>query len=229
MRTFDWESRHDERSRNYPVRQLLAEIPKVKSRMWLEGRVLDQGREGACVGFGWTAALLARPDRPSPQPETDLATKFAKEVYYQAQKVDEWAGENYEGTSVLAGAKILQARNLIDSYYWAFSIEDVRDAVIWKNPVVLGIPWYSGMYDTAPSGLVRVSGSVVGGHCITLTGYHPRAIIDGQRREIFRWRNSWGSDYGRRGSGYIELSDLAKLLKSQGEACIPVGKQPPVL
>lgn len=228
MRKLDWESRHDEESRNFDIRKVVTR-PGVKSRGWLEGQVLDQGNEGACVGFGWTAALLSRPDRWTPTPSEGHGNYFAREIYYQAQMVDEWAGENYEGTSVLAGAKILAARNLIQSYWWAFDTEAVRDTVVWASPVVIGIPWYDGMYDTAPSGLVDVSGSLVGGHCITLTGYSPKAVIDGKRREVFRWRNSWGEEYGRKGSGYIEISDLDWLLSQNGEACVPVGKKPPVI
>lgn len=228
MRTFDWVSRHDERSRNYSIRTLV-EKPALKSRMWLQGVVLDQGAEGACVGFGWTASLLAKPNQPKPQPPVLPTETFARNVYYQARFVDEWPGESYEGTSVLAGAKILQARGLIDSYYWCFGIEDVKQAVVWAGPVVLGIPWYDSMYETQPNGVVQIGGRLVGGHCITLTGYHPRAMIDGQRMEVFRWRNSWGTEYGKNGSGFIRAADLATLLADQGEACVPVNKRPPVL
>lgn len=224
-RTLNWVSRHDERSRDYPVQQILPAHPRIKPRMWAEGVVLDQGREGACVGFGWTAALLASPERPAPQPDVEVAEAFAKDVYHEAQKIDEWPGEDYEGTSVLAGAKTLARRNLIDSYRWAFGLNDVRDTVIWKGPVVIGIPWFEGMYDTDNHGVVDVSGDMVGGHCITLTGYHPYARLGGKVREVFRWRNSWGTGYGRNGSGYIEAADLAWLLNMRGEACIPIGKR----
>lgn len=223
----DWVSQHDEKSLNFPVRSVLASYVEERPRTWKPGSVLDQGREGACVGFAWTAELLA-----SPRPEsalTSVGNAFARQVYQEAQRIDEWEGEAYEGTSVLAGAKVLQSRGYFEEYRWAFSIEDVRDAVIEEGPVVLGIPWHEGMYDTRPSGLVDISGPIVGGHAITLYGYHPRMRIWGEdwraRHRVFRWRNSWGPTYGKTGNGLIRYEDLRDLLAGWGEACVPMDRK----
>lgn len=225
-RTFDWKSRHDERSLNYPIRAVVGEPSKRRIRMWRQGTVLDQGSEGACVGFGWTGEILTKPEAPVIQPTQARGNEYALGVYKEAQKIDEWEGEAYSGTSVLAGAKIMQQRGLIGSYRWAFGIDDVRDAVLEAGPVVIGVPWYRGMYSTDGDGLVTVSGDKVGGHCILLTGYHSSMLIGGKRREVFRWRNSWGRDYGRQGSGFIEHDDLANLLKTDGgEACVPLDRK----
>jgi hypothetical protein len=200
-------------------------VPDVAKR-WRTGTVLDQGREGSCVGHGWTAELLASP-RPH---KVDATTghNYAVDIYRRAQLIDEWEGENYEGTSVLAGAKVVRERGYLDQYRWAFNIQDVRDAVITQGPVVIGIPWYEGMYETRESGLVDVSGDIVGGHCLTIVGYHPAMRITGEgwneRHKVFRWRNSWGPDYGLNGDGLIKYDDLAELLKDNGEACIAIGR-----
>jgi hypothetical protein len=60
----------------------------------------DQGNEGACVGFG--ISRLA----------SFLNSKLydARWLYHEAQKVDEWPGEDYEGTSVRAGLDVLRTR-----------------------------------------------------------------------------------------------------------------------
>jgi C1A family cysteine protease len=39
---------------------------------------------------------------------------------------------------------------------------------------------------------------------------------------VFRWRNSWGPDYGTNGNGWIRYEDLRDLLADDGEACIPL-------
>jgi hypothetical protein len=198
--------------------------------MWRQGTVLDQGSEGACVGFGWTAELLAKPFSPLSQPSAEVGQNKALEIYRAAKGIDEWEGEDYSGTSVLAGAKVVKASGYIGGYRWCFGIEDVRDAVLNLGPVVIGIPWYEDMYTTRPSGLVKVGGPVVGGHCITLTGYHPAMILDGKVRPVFRWRNSWGLGYGIKGSGFIEYGDLAALLKGTGgEACVPLDRIIPII
>lgn len=224
-RVFDWVSRHDPRSLAYPIREVIG-TPGIKPRSWNVGTCLDQGNEGACVGFGWTGELLASPDPCHVDEATGNA--YALRTYHRAQQLDEWPGESYDGTSVLAGAKTIREARYMDGFRWAFSIDDVRDTVIAHGPVVIGIPWHQSMYETKPSGLVVVDGPVVGGHCILVYGYHPSARIRGedhQRRfEVFRWRNSWGPSYGIGGNGYVRYEDLRDLLAGTGEACVPLGR-----
>lgn len=231
LRTLDWVSKHDPRSRDYPIRELIGENVKRRYKAWGSPRErLDQGSEGACVGFGWTHELLASPARAVLGYD---AHEFARNVYRGAQRIDQWPGEDYDGTSVLAGAQTVQRAGFIGGYRWSFGIDDTLDTLCAPaseggGPVVIGIPWYDSMYQTRPGGLVEVGGSLVGGHCLVLTGYHPGIRIREEgwlkRFEVVRWRNSWGRHYGRRGDGYIRVEDLAALLDQQGEACVPVGR-----
>lgn len=227
-RTLDWNPVFDEKSKNYSIRSILPEEIEPKSVMWKEGTVLDQGREGACVGFGWTAELLAEPYLPEKQPSEKQGNKIAQSFYKRAQKIDEWPGEEYSGTSVLAGAKIMVEDGHILRYRWCFSIEDLRDAVISAGPVVIGVPWSTKMYSTLDNGLVALGGKQVGGHCLTVTGYDPEMSIDGKKMEVFRWRNSWGKTYGLDGSAYIRYEDLASLVEERAEMCIPLGRKTPI-
>jgi C1A family cysteine protease len=220
-RVLDRRESFDPKSRNYGVAEVIASI-EPRKRYWTHGTVLDQGSEGACVGFGWTSELIS-----SPKPfKVDEATgnNYALKLYNRAKQLDEWDGEDYSGTSVLAGAKATKETGYIQEYRWAFTTEQVRDALITEGPVVIGVNWYNSMYSTRPSGLVEVNGYVAGGHCITLTGYNPRARLKGEPgyHEVFRWKNSWGSSYGVNGVGYIKIEDLDKLLQERGEACVPM-------
>jgi hypothetical protein len=213
----DWRPRFDERSRSFPVRAL---VPRnlTGKRLWDTGRVLDQGREGACVGFGWVGEELAGAAirRTALDVTAAVGNTMARGRYARAKQLDEWPGESYEGTSVLAGAKATLETGAIKSYHWAFSINDIRNAVIGIGPVVIGVWWYEAMYE-APGGLVRVEGDKVGGHCLLLTGYDPNYRGKGPH---FRWRNSWGHSYGLRGTAYISEFNLSMLTADDGEACV---------
>jgi hypothetical protein len=233
-RVLDWEPRFDERSRDFPIRATIGDKVSREKKFWRAHVTrLNQGREGACVGYAWAQELMARPNEvagrgPNPTVDGVSARDFARRLYHRAQRLDRWEGEAYSGTSVLAGAKATQQSGYISGYRWAFGIDDVIDALVAHGPIVVGVNWYQNMYRTRPSGLVEVGGRKVGGHAILLTGYHPkiRLMREGyhKRFEVVKWRNSWGWGYGRRGDGYIKVEDLAALLDERGEACVPVGR-----
>jgi hypothetical protein len=95
---------------------------------------------------------------------------------------------------------------------------DLQDTVCTKGPVVLGIPWYSGMYSTGPGGQIWVNGELAGGHCILCIGYWPNHPQFGNCYVLL---NSWGRTWGINGVGYMIESDMRRLLVTeQGEACI---------
>lgn len=220
-RVLDWVPRHDPRSRAFMSRSVVERRP-LYNRLWRTGPILDQGYEGACVGFGWTAEALA-----TPVPVDLLRVKaaiprdphqLARHVYRYAQQIDEWEGESYEGTSVLAGAKVMRTIGTVREYRWAFGVQDVLDAIVRNGPVVLGTVWLDGMYE-APNGVLRPRGSVVGGHCYLAIGYRAYSPIVGGPSVVMQ--NSWGTSWGLGGVAHIAVADLADLLRQEGEACVP--------
>jgi hypothetical protein len=229
-RRLDWRPRHDERSRSFAIRSVTPVAPPRRTKLWRPGQILNQGFEGACVGFGWTAEALGSPVRVDlnriryPHVPSD-PDQFARYVYRGAKEIDEWEGSAYEGTSVLAGAKIMKAVGLLREYRWAFHIEDVIDTLMVRGPVVIGVWWYDGMYD-APDGYLRISGPVVGGHCLVVVGYAlAGATVAGIKNNLgedaFVLQNSWGPEWGEEGLALIRASDLRWLLEDEGEACVP--------
>jgi hypothetical protein len=213
-RTLDRRVSFDERSRNYPIRALIA--PKVpRSYTWRCKVNLDQGTEGACTGFSVTHEAAARPVEI-----LSVTNATALEVYHRARQLDEWPGEDYEGSSVLGAMKAGKERGWYDEYRWAFGEEDLALAVSYKGPSVLGINWYEGMFAPDAEGYVHVSGRLAGGHAILCNGYHART-------RTYRLHNSWGPAWGVGGDCFISADDLSRLLHEQGEACIPVKRTKP--
>lgn len=221
----------DERSREYPVRRLLGDarkyVPPNTTNIWptLPPLPLDQGDEGACVGFAWAHLVAGEGFYHKPpvgaRGEIGYPTdSWARILYANAQMIDRAEGRNWpEGASVLAGAKAVQNMGLIESYSWAFSIGEIVDTLINFGPVVLGIPWYYSMYETRADGLIDVDTDLVGGHAILACGFWADHPYHG---DLIIVRNSWGGDYGYNGIAYLKLDDAARLMSNQGEACVPV-------
>lgn len=209
MRTFDRRIHYDERSRGFPIRMLLGDRP-LRSYTWGVPIRLDQGSEGACVGFSWAHELAARPKIHSLVTENE-----ARSIYQAAQVVDPWPETPpEEGTSVLAGAQTMEARGYLGEYRWCFDLRDLQLTVGYLGPVVLGIWWWTGMLDTDAYGNVRRTGAREGGHAILCNGYS-------MTKRKFRLTNSWGTGWGLNGECYVAEYDMQLLLADEGEACVP--------
>ncbi len=208
----------DERSRNYPIRASTVVGPKPRSYSWRCYQTLNQKNEGACVGFAWAHELLARP-----MEHAGLDNEFARRVYHNAQRDDQWEGGSYpgaspvyEGTSVIAGAKVCQRMAAFKQFRWSFSLEELILGIGY-SPAVLGVAWDDSMYRPDSKGYIRPNGDQVGGHAILC-----RSVSLKLKRFILR--NSWGVGWGLGGDCYITFDDMGALLDRQGEACFAVGR-----
>lgn len=195
----------DERSRSFPVTAELT-TPIARSYTWRCESWLDQGSEGACTGFSRALWVAARPKAVQVTEDT------AKVLYKRAQQIDEWPGEGYSGSSVLAAVKAAQEAGYVENYHWSFSLSELAAGVARFGPAVLGVNWYGGMYRPDAEGVIHVEGAQVGGHAILCNGVSVK-------RQTFRLHNSWGKNWGKNGECEISWSDMARLLDEDGEAC----------
>lgn len=216
MPKFDRLVEFDERSREYPIRTLVTGKAR-RSYTWSVPVALDQGQEGACVGFGWAHELAARP-----KVVEGVTNALGFSIYHRAQQLDVWPGEDYEGTSVLAGAKTVMELGYLKEYRWALgpgaaaAENDLALAVGYKGPAVMGTNWYEGMMTPDANGFLHPTGAVLGGHCYIVYSYSIK------RNSYSVW-NSWGTGH----YGYISPADMITLLDADGEGCIPVIRSVP--
>ena len=179
-------------------------VVPVIGHSWPIGPILDQGATPQCVAYAWADWL-------SCQPITTLVDTPSYEdwFYRAAQVVDEWPGTDYDGTSVRAGARIMQQQGHIGGYVWASSEPEIWNYISSSGPVVMGSNWYSGMFAPDPGGYLNLTGPVVGGHAYLLY----------ESKGDYAMQNSWGADWGLTGTARLRRSDVARLLGEDGEAC----------
>lgn len=210
-RTFDRLESLGVPTESWHIRTLgLSEVPK--SYTWSVGEHLDQGQDGACVGFGFTHLEIARP-----KPHNGLTYDDAMALYHRAQQLDEYPGENYSGTSVNAGGLASRERGWLMQFRWATSVDDIVSAIGHHGPVVMGTNWYANMMDIDSKGFIHPTGTLEGGHCYLLKG------VSVQKRR-FTLHQSWGTSWGLKGDCYISWDDLGILLSNGGEAVVSVLK-----
>src|SRR5687767_6414967 len=135
-RTLDWYNRKDPRSLRYTIdRKTDFAVGKpLKTRTRRQYQYLDQGREGACTGFGAAKALGQTPIR-----RADVSNALAQSIYNRAKQLDEWPGEDYEGSSVLGAMQTVKEAGFISAYYWATTLTQMQHAVCYLGSLVIGV------------------------------------------------------------------------------------------
>lgn len=168
-------------------------------------------------------------------------------VWNEAKKIDVWPDTNpgdSNGTSVSAAYDVVRTQGVcrvkkmvldargnptpvgsygldpaegISTNRWATTVDEMRTAVALGTPVVIGVDWYSG-FDTPvkrknewwlPS-LHEPLGSIRGGHAVCVY-----AVSD--RRQAFKFKNSWGRDYPL---AWLPFDTMERLLHDYGEAAL---------
>jgi hypothetical protein len=195
----------DPRDNKFLMKPNLKKAASISYRYWSVGNPLDQGATPQCVAYAGFKYLTAGPVKNVKLPFTP------SQLYKFAQENDEWPGENYDGTSVRGLFKYLNKTGYVPKYEWTFDANVLSAFILTIGPVVVGTDWLSNMMDCPKSGILKVSGSVEGGHGYVLHGYN-------QTKKLFRMINSWG-DWGQNGKAWIHLEDFQGLLGNQGEAC----------
>ncbi|NJL70412.1 MAG: hypothetical protein HC888_01780 [Candidatus Competibacteraceae bacterium] len=187
----------------------------LKYKFWYTSPAYDQGSTSQCVAYSGIKYLDSAPIR-----NRDFALNVGfSELYHRCQLIDEWPGENYDGTSVRALFKILKEMGYIQEYRWAFDIPTMVQHVLTTGPMVVGTDWHTGMYSVDGRGFIHPTGRSNGGHAYMIKGVNTRTVCPDGTIGAFRIINSWGIDWGVNGCASISFAAFAQLLARGGDAC----------
>lgn len=195
--------------------------------------ILNQGREGACTGFGlaaminylyWSQAKRVKapvPDRVSP-----------RMLYELARLYDEWDGEDYEGSSCRGAMKGWHKHGVCREALWEYgdrfmppkdgwsedaierplgayyrvearSLNDMHAAIAECGAVYVSARIHDGWKLKRASALDK---AVIPRRSGPFVGGHAFALV-GYTRTGFIVQNSWGDRWGFRGFGLLTYAD----------------------
>jgi len=207
--------------------------------------ILDQGSEGACTGFGlacminylrwsreWRPALVLGASDLKTVKLKGIESVSPRMLYHLARFYDEWAGEDYEGSSCRGAMKGWHRHGVCLEPLWPYLKKFVPPKDPWReNAMETTVGAYyrvdprsvsdmqSAIYET---GAIYVSADVHEGWNLSTqkpfrqlpvialspdkTGGHAFAMI-GFTREGFIIQNSWGTSWGYCGFAILTYAD----------------------
>ena len=176
-----------------------AERRGVTWQEWPAGAVLYQGRRAPCVGYAFVGWETTRPFASANPLEPEW-------VYREAQLVDEYPGQEpaMVGTSIEAGAAVMQREGHLGAYRYAGEYETVQRFMLTTGPVVVASQWLEGMEEPNSAGMVRLEGKRLGYHAYYCNGINPAYV---------ECVNSWGTAWGREGHFRITIEQFLRLLE----------------
>ena len=177
--------------------------------------ILDQGREGACVGFGLAAVInLLNQMRKNP------VRVSPRMLYEMARRYDEWEGEDYSGSSCRGGIKgwhhmgvcsdrdwpyhasrsgrltVARAKaareNTVGAYYrLRHRLPDFHAALNETHVIYASARVHEGWQShQIRNGVIPFKKERIGGHAFAIVGYNEKG---------FWVQNSWGAGWGEGG------------------------------
>lgn len=191
-------------------------------------KLLDQGDEGACTGFGLAAvANFLLHNRSSPERRSPFVSP--RMLYEMAKRYDEWKGEHYDGSSIRGAMKGWNKHGVCPEAAWPYDPKEAgrltpeRQQAAQRNRLgayfrvrhlhlnhmhsalhEAGVLYASGdvhegwRHPNRKTGRIPFSRTVIGGHAFAIVGYD---------EEGFWIQNSWGTDWGKGGFGHLSYDD----------------------
>jgi hypothetical protein len=187
--------------------------------------VLNQGKEGACTGYGLATVANYLLRRRQFKPDTNECS--ARMLYELAKRYDEWPGTNYSGSSARGAMKGWHKHGLCQVRHWPNNTKDNRfneqrtadalqrplgayyrvnhrDLVAMHTALAeVGILYataqvHSGWDEPGADGTIPFLEDNNWGHAFAIVAYDEKG---------FWIQNSWGTGWGKQGLGQITYDD----------------------
>lgn len=210
---------HDPRSLDFGFGVSISPLKQVRHRR--HGNPFDQGDLGSCTGNAAAGLVNTEPFVSPTHPHTLLKEADAVKLYELATQLDDYPGQyppDDTGSSGLAVAKAARQKGYIRAFRHAFSIDEALSA-LQVMPVITGVSWYEGFDKPDPTGRVKLSGEIRGGHEFEVIGYSPS---DSPGDAMIEAVNSWGPNWGKGGHFFFTVSTWYDLLHAEGDVTVLV-------
>lgn len=185
--------------------------------------ILDQGKEGACTGFGLAATI-----NYLNQTKRKPVRVSARMLYEMAKKFDEWEGDDYSGSSCRGAMKGWQNMGVCSEELWPYRAEDRSELNLQRSKNArentpgayyrlnhrvedfhtalneVGILYVSALvhegwyHANIKDGVIPYRGKATGGHAFAIVGYNEKG---------FFVQNSWGRSWGNNGVALWSYED----------------------
>lgn len=223
---------HDSRSRAFALPEAdVDDLLEVRHTPYIG--VLDQAQIGSCTGNAGVATIYRAPYLAGTgtvwyYPPTE---EGAIHLYSDTTHIDPFPGAyppQDTGSDGLSIAKILQQHQIISGYLWAFTITSAL-VELQARPLMTGIPFLNSMFDTDPSGHMKImkGSGWAGGHELCVDEYRPPV---GATPAMVGGPNSWGTTWGDQGRWLLTVEEWEWLLSLDGDvtALVPNDEPAPV-
>lgn len=225
----------------HTVLRAASKLPEKADLSGLCGPVRDQGDAGFCHSFAG-AALKNVQEHMEKRYAMNLSPLFlAKTVKEIDGKPNEEGSDLLSVCKALCSAGTVQEVNYpfdqyqpgtlrfpaytgngypykIKNYARCTEVEEMKQALALGKPVLLGFQCTKEIYDVdAQDPFIPLPDKLVsiGGHAVLVVGYDDTLTHDGHTG-FFRIQNSWGTDWGESGFGWISYDYLNYRTKDYG-------------
>lgn len=183
--------------------------------------ILDQGKEGACTGFGLAAVINYL--RGVSDPADGASPRM---LYEMAKRFDEWEGEDYSGSSCrgairgwyhngvcrekdwkyspkipgrLSAKRAKKAREMTVGAYYRLrpNVVDYHYALNETGALYVSAKVHEG-WQTPKKGIIKLRPKIIGGHAFAVVGYNEKG---------FFVQNSWNTSWGDNGLALWSYED----------------------